>query len=436
MDNTQHIQTLLCQTYQEELQQIESGELSDTQEFIELLANKYFFPENQEIDKIRKREKQSTLKLLEKLIDVNILTIDKDKIIRIDEEKLQKHSMALKRFVDACFTSNDYERILVTYRKKKEAKKLFEVLQHYDIVMIDDKTKSLVVSQCYYNCVRRCRNEKNDVDNLIKNLCPIIESEVQYINQALEVYKGRNNKYLPLTKEVLQEIKYHAFVINNLKENGITSKNYFTKLNAYLNRTNRILEEFGALVLTPFPFSNPNVLYIEIERILLSHHLNAKQKSEFYKELGLKTRAPNTSSVKQQFIEEEMYDDFNNLTEEEQNSIIDYEHEDFTPSVKVLIQKYGYKVPIKKEDAKITKWKTYTDEKLPQTFHDMKFTLTLSIFLKYISDIFTSAPSIAQLEYEALKEKYRLISTNLSFLNYDALLNNLPKLLHSSQLFK
>ncbi len=333
---------------------------------------------------------------------------------------------------------------------KKEVYKILQSLELNYIIICDDRQKRYFLTDDIKVLLRSLNPDENiqDEEDLFKEqfstiLSQVTQDDVDYLNEVLVKTTDTNEDFIPLSVDTLQEINYIVYILHNLKSKGITTGNYYRKMDTFNKFVNTALDEYGIYISESFPYDNPTELLSKIDILLREHKFSNEQKLQFYKELAILKRSPDEKDVQEALsVEDRIMNDYYSLPEAERDKIDECDDiKAFNQETIELIRKYGYRIPDKKtqegwewKDMPYKKVLTLPIEKQEHIFSAYQF----SIFLDTIYT-FTSERQYHLKERLDFEEGYRegkRKKQQIMLYKYDNFKKKLPKLLSSKRLFK
>lgn len=135
----------------------------------------------------------------------------------------------------------------------------------------------------------------DELDNIYTGVFTDITPEyVKYINEVINI---DTDEKIFLPQEILVEIQIIVKTIHALKAEGIGTDTYQVRVNKFNKFRDKAIEEYGILIPPSIPFSNPALLYLWIDALLMDEGLNDTQRNDFYKETNIRSRVPKKEEV-------------------------------------------------------------------------------------------------------------------------------------------
>jgi len=157
------------------------------------------------------------------------------------------------------------------------------------------------IKEYYKTKVKEIKNDSYTtfIKKFGKTLERITTEELEYINDWIAI-EDTNDAKSPATisLESFKEIRFIRYVILTLEKNQIKTNNYKTrKLPQYFNLIQDVAL-YGSKPSDEILFDNPTDLYAEIDFILISNGLNERQRTLFYRTLGIRQYNPKEKDTK------------------------------------------------------------------------------------------------------------------------------------------
>lgn len=173
-------------------------------------------------------------------------------------------------------------------------------------------------------------NYDNDVfiNDFSTMLTKVTDENLSYLMEIVNIDERKQDSskeqypQVTLSLQNLQEIKYLAYSLNELKRLGIDTTTYGKKVASFNKLRAKALDTFSLYIEDTLPFSNPSELYKQIDIILSKSDFNQSRKQVFLQELNLRKRNSNQKHMDRE-AKLNYYKKFLQLPEEDHRTIED-----------------------------------------------------------------------------------------------------------------